>query len=508
MAGHPQQDQLFGRLLLHYKLLTKDQLAEALQKQSREGGQRRIGEILIADGLLTRERFEQLLEIQKKYQEKLSAQEAAKEGEKPPAGAAGASLTVAEVASALEEQEIGPLLEGQGPPDLAGPARPPVAPPAPPAAPQPTPAAAPSPGEEPPLGDLGRLLQRAVRSGASDLHLHVGAPVKVRRLGSLEDLDSHALLPAESERLLAEILTPAQKEAVETGGQVDFSYTLAGVARFRVNAYRQQKGTDAVFRVIPPEPPSLTDLGLPLDLARFANFHQGMVLITGPSGCGKSSTLNALVRIINEERRDHVITIEDPIEHVHRSRRAVVNQRQVGPHTSSFSRALRAALREDPDIIAVGELRDLETISLALTAAETGHLVLATLHTTNAITTINRVVGVFPPDQQPQVRTMVSESLRAIISQRLVAKADGTAQVPALEILVCTKAVSNLIRESKTFQIPSVMQTGAKLGMRSLDSSLDELVKAGTITTKEAARNAEDPKRFSPKPAPAPSPTS
>jgi twitching motility protein PilT len=277
---------------------------------------------------------------------------------------------------------------------------------------------------------------------------------------------------------------------------VDFAYTLPGVGRFRSNAYRQQRGFDATFRAIPPRPPSLEELGLPTSLARFANFHQGMVLLTGPAGCGKSSTLAALLNIINEERRDHIVTIEDPIEFIHPSKRCVVNQRQVGPHTGSFARALRAALREDPDIIAIGELRDLETISLGLTAAETGHLVLASLHTSNAIRTVNRILGVFPPNQQEQVRTMLAESLRAVISQRLVARADGNGRVPALEILVANRAVGNLIRENKTFQIRSVLQTGGSQGMCLLDASLSELVKAGTITREEASRHAEEPQKI------------
>jgi twitching motility protein PilT len=277
---------------------------------------------------------------------------------------------------------------------------------------------------------------------------------------------------------------------------VDFAYTLPGVGRFRSNAYRQQRGIDATFRAIPSRPPSLEELGLPTSLARFANFHQGMVLLTGPAGCGKSSTLAALLNIINEERRDHIITIEDPIEYVHSSKRCVVNQRQVGPHTGSFARALRAALREDPDIIAIGELRDLETISLALTAAETGHLVLATLHTNNALRTVNRILGVFPPSQQEQIRTMVAESLRAVVSQRLAIRADVKGRVPALEILVANRAVGNLIRENKTFQIRSVLQTGASLGMCLLDSSLSELVRTGIIRREEALRHAEDPQKI------------
>jgi twitching motility protein PilT len=253
---------------------------------------------------------------------------------------------------------------------------------------------------------------------------------------------------------------------------------------------------DAVFRNIPPEPPTLAELGLPNALARLTNYHQGLVLVTGPANCGKSSTLAALVRILNEERRDHILTIEDPIEYVHVPQRCVVNQRSVGPHTKSFARALRAALREDPDVIVIGELRDFETISLALTAAETGHLVLGTLHTNNTIRTINRIVGVFPADQQEQVRSMVSESLRAVLSQRLVPTADGSRRVPALEVLMMTRSIGNLIRENKTFQIFSQLQMGRSQGMCLLDDSLNELVANGTITREDALRQADDAKRI------------
>jgi twitching motility protein PilT len=309
-------------------------------------------------------------------------------------------------------------------------------------------------------------------------------------------LEDGVLSPQDAEHLLQHVLSDDQRRALETSGQVDFAYQLTGVGRFRANAYRQQRGLDAVFRSIPDQPPSLADLGLPETLGRFTEFHQGMVLVTGPSGCGKSTTLAALVEKANRERPDHVITVEDPIEVVYASKRSLVNQRQVGRHTEGFPRALRAALREDPDVIVIGELRDLETISLALTAAETGHLVLATLHTANAIRTINRLIGVFPSDQQAQIRTMVSESLRAVISQRLVSRADGQGRVAALEILVGTPAVSNLIRESKTFQIRSILQTGAAHGMTSLDASLARLVADGTIAKSEARRHAEEPEQF------------
>ena len=343
---------------------------------------------------------------------------------------------------------------------------------------------------------LEALLTYTVSEKASDLHVHAASPIKLRRNGTLTDLDAEPVTREVSEAILREILTPEQQRDLDEHGQIDFAYTIPGVGRFRGNAYRQQRGIDTVFRAIPPDPPTLEELGLPATLARLANFHQGMVLFTGPAGCGKSSTLAAMVNIINQERQDHIITIEDPIEYIHRSKGCVVNQRQTGRHTNSFARALRAALREDPDIIAIGELRDLETVSLALTAAETGHLVLGSLHTNNAIRTINRILGVFPPSQQEQIRTMVSESLRAVVSQRLVVKADGSGRVPAMEILLCNKAVGNLIRDNKTFQIRSVLQTGASHGMCLLDASLADLVKNKVITREEAMRHAEDPAKM------------
>ncbi len=434
---------LFGRIALHYKLVTREQLLEAAQWQAREASPMKLGDILVDKGYLTPGQLEQILAVQRDY---------------------------------VTRQPAGPAAQ-----------------PAP--APQPDKAPAPPLSLDGPRA-LDRLLERTLSSGASDLHLHSGSPVKLRTHGRLAELNDSPLDAPTAERLISEILTAEQAAALRERGQVDFAYTLAGSGRFRCNAYRQQRGTDAVFRAIPPRPPALEDLGLPSTLARFANFHQGIVLLTGPAGCGKSSTLAALLNIINDERRDHIITIEDPIEFIHPSKRCVVNQRQVGPHTGSFGRALRAALREDPDVIAIGELRDLETISLALTAAETGHLVLATLHTSSAIRTVNRVLGVFPPNQQEQIRTMVAESLRAVVSQRLLPRADGNGRVPALEILVANKAVGNLIRDNKTFQIRSVLQTGGALGMCQLDSSLAELVRSRTITREEALRHAEEPQRI------------
>ncbi|HXO29645.1 MAG TPA: type IV pilus twitching motility protein PilT, partial [Thermoanaerobaculia bacterium] len=343
---------------------------------------------------------------------------------------------------------------------------------------------------------LDAVLALAVERGASDIHIHSGAPIGVRLVGSLVDLDPQPLAPAVAARMIEEVLDDGQRAALDRHGQIDFAYSLPGRARFRANAYRQQRGLDAVFRSIPSQPPTLASLGLPESLARLADYNQGMVLITGPSGCGKSATMAALINIINHSRTEHIVTVEDPIEYIHPSRRGIVNQRQVGPHTASFARALRAALREDPDVIAIGELRDLETISLAITAAETGHLVLGTLHTNNSVRTINRMLGVFPPNQQGQMRTMISESLRAVVSQRLVARADGSGRVPALEVLIVTKAVANLIRESKTFQIRSILQTGAGHGMIQLDASLADLVRSGVVTRDEAVLHAEDPAKI------------
>jgi twitching motility protein PilT len=486
------EDLLFGRIALHYKLVTREQLLEAAQVQTRDGDDRRLGEILLAQRILTPRQIEQILAVQRDYDAKAARQK--------PAAAPAAPKD----AAALTPQAMPPLTV-QAMPELAV-APPPALPgmPAMPAAatdPRPQAAAATDPTAAPAFDldaprALDRLLERALKIGASDLHVHSGSPLKIRVHGQMYDIEGGTVAARTAERLILEILTPEQNQALRDLGQVDFAYTLSGKGRFRSNAYRQQRGIDAVFRVIPPKPPSLTELGLPTTLARLANYHQGMVLLTGPAGCGKSSTLAALINIINEDRHDHIITIEDPIEYIHPSKKCVVNQRQVGPHTGSFARALRGALREDPDVIAIGELRDLETISLALTAAETGHLVLATLHTNNSIRTVNRILGVFPPNQQDQIRTMVSESLRAVVSQRLVARADGNGRVPALEILMANKAVGNLIRENKTFQIKSVLQTGASHGMCLLDASLAELVKTRVITREEAQRNAEEPQRF------------
>jgi twitching motility protein PilT len=340
--------------------------------------------------------------------------------------------------------------------------------------------------EERPMAILDRYLKFAVQSAASDLHLTLGREPTVRLHGTLRKLNAPAIPPRELEATLLEILTPEHRKILTERQSVDFCYNLPGVGRFRVNLYRQRLGLAGTFRVLPQQVPTLEELGMPPVIERLLSYRQGLVLVTGPAGSGKTTTLGAMINYLNETRHEHIITVEDPIEIVHQNKNCTVSQREVRTHTKSFSVALRAALREDPDIILIGEMRDLETISIAITSAETGHLVLGTLHTPGAAHTVNRLVDVFPPEQIPQIRAMVSESLRGVVSQLLLPRADGKGRVAALEIMVCTAAIGNLIRENRTFQIPSLMQIGVKLGMRLMEQSMLELVKQGAIKVKDA----------------------
>ena len=370
------------------------------------------------------------------------------------------------------------------------PARP-TAPPAEPTAPPVTPPAAPAPASKP-IEAITDLLEILVDRGASDLHLSVGDPPRVRLDGELEELsDIEAPSGELLERLLREV-TPGRQQAIfDETSDADFAYELPGRARFRVNLFRNRTGAAAVFRQIPNEIPTFEQLGLPEQLRRLAELSKGLVLVTGPTGSGKSTTLAALIDLVNKTRRDHIITIEDPIEFVHSSKGCLVSQREVGVHTQSFKRALRAALREDPDIVLVGEMRDLETTAIAIETAETGHLVFGTLHTTTASSTVERVVDQFPGDRQEQIRIMLSESLRAVIAQTLLKRVGG-GRVAAFEILTCTPAVSNLIREGKTFQIPSALQTGKAQGMCQMTDSLLDLVENGIVEPREAYLKASD----------------
>ncbi len=343
--------------------------------------------------------------------------------------------------------------------------------------------------------ELDKLLERAVKMKCSDLHLASGAPPIVRRFGALIRLEADPLDIEKVRLLIKEILTEEQFSRFESTGDLDFSYELVGTGRFRGNVLKQYRGIDLTFHVVPADILPPEQLGLPSLVRDLTKNHQGLILVTGAAGQGKSTTISSLVDVINSERPLHIITIEDPIEFIHPiSKVAVVNQREVGRHTLSYANALRAALREDPDVLVVGEMRDPETISLAITAAETGHLVMGTLMTSSAHQTVERILESFPPSQQNQIRTMLSESLRAVISQRLIPLADDSGMVLAAEILLGTPAVSNLIRDKKTFQIPSIMQTSRNIGMKRMDDALVELVQSRKITLQQAMEYALDKK--------------
>jgi twitching motility protein PilT len=341
--------------------------------------------------------------------------------------------------------------------------------------------------------DLVTAMQEVVSQGASDLHLSVDSPPMLRIDGSLRPAGSSVTWSREKiKAALLSILTEPQQEIFEKELELDFAYTIAANARFRVNIYQQRGSMGGAFRIIPTELKQLTELGVPESVGKFAQLARGLVLVTGPTGSGKSTTLAAMVDLVNSTRADHIVTVEDPIEFLHQHKKSIVNQREVGADTHSFAAALKHVLRQDPDVILIGELRDLETISVALTAAETGHLVFATLHTQDAPQTIDRVIDVFPPHQQGQVRTQLAATLQGVVCQTLVKRADGKGRVVATEILVATPAIANLIREGKTYQIVSMMQAGRAQGMHTMDQHLADLVTAGTITYAAALEKAHD----------------
>jgi twitching motility protein PilT len=341
--------------------------------------------------------------------------------------------------------------------------------------------------------DMAEILKQVIDQDASDLHLAVGVPPMVRVDGHLLGMDYPVLSPIEARELIYSILTQDQRQKLETDWEVDFSYSLFGQGRFRVNAYFQRGTLGAAFRLVPVAIKTVEELGLPKVVHSFCYKPRGFVLVTGPTGSGKSTTLAAIIDEINEKRADHIVTIEDPIEFLHHHKRCVVNQREVGTDTKAFTAALRSALRQDPDIILIGEMRDLETIQIALTAAETGHLVFATLHTQDCPQTIDRMIDVFPPHQQSQIRVQIAATLEGVLTQQLLPKASGSGRVAACEVLISTPAVRNLIREGKTHQLYTVMQTGAKLGMQTMNSSLADLVRRGQITKELAMRGSSGP---------------
>jgi twitching motility protein PilT len=341
------------------------------------------------------------------------------------------------------------------------------------------------------------LLDVVLERGASDLHLTSGSPPVLRLLGELVRLDEYPVLTPQTLRtMIYAIISQRQREKLEQELELDLSYSVPGKARFRVNVYFQRDSIGAAFRLIPFEIKNLDDLGIPPVVGEFARLPRGFILVTGPTGSGKSTTLASLVDIVNVERACHIMTVEDPIEFLHRHKRSMVNQREIGTDTHSFSEALKHVLRQDPDVILVGEMRDLETISTAITAAETGHLVFATLHTQDAPQTIDRIIDVFPPHQQQQIRVQLSTTLQGVVTQQLLQTADGRGRVAATEVLIATPAVRHLIREGKVHQVYSVMQAGGRFGMQTMDASLARLVKAGQITHDLATERSHDPEEL------------
>ena len=344
---------------------------------------------------------------------------------------------------------------------------------------------------------IDELLERMVGLGASDLHITVGTPPAIRVRGHVSRLDDFTVLDPESTRqLMYQILSTEQQKRFEVNRQLDFSHSIPGVARFRVNVYMQRESVGAAFRVIPDQIKTLEELQLPVSLAELAQKPRGLVLVTGPTGSGKSTTLAAMIDEVNRTRHEHILTIEDPIEFVHRHKSCIVNQREIGVDAVGFGEALRGALRQDPDVILVGEMRDLETIAIALTAAETGHLVLGTLHTQSASSTIDRIIDVFPAEQQEQVRIQIAGALQGVITQSLLPTADGMGRVAALEILLPDDAVRNLVRQGKVEQIYSVMQTNTARGMQTMEQALQELVSRRIVTYETALAVTSKPEQL------------
>ncbi len=346
------------------------------------------------------------------------------------------------------------------------------------------------------MATLDKVFKAAITFNASDVHVVPGEPFMIRRLGKMVKMKSEKLAPEQTRRIIFEILTADQQKKLVEEKQLDFAYEISELGRFRGSAMIHNNGLSAVFRIIPPKINTLEELGLPDVVTKVLDNHQGLILVTGATGQGKSTTLAAMIDYINANRAHHILTIEDPIEFVHPKKKGVVSQRQLGRDTRSYENALRAALREDPDVIVIGELRSLETISMAMSAAETGHLVIGTMATFSAPKTIDRIIDAYPPDERNQIRAMLGESFRAVITQRLVPRADEKSMLLATEMLIGTVPMAKLIRDGKTFQIPSMMQTGKGVGMQIMDECISSLLREGKITAQSARTHANDPKLF------------
>ncbi len=459
-ARASSKDQLFGRIAAKNQLITESQLKECLALLENGSGTQDLSRILIEKGYISSENATRIAgKVEQLAAEREKPADGGAKGDEPAPGAGGRGLKPAPSAVSVKAAAERDYAHLAGKP-------------------------------------LGEYLKVARALGASDFHFQVDSAPLLRYHGRLIAMKHPVLGPADTERAIRDLLTAEEWKELAERNEIDFCYEREEHGRYRTNAYRQRRGYDIIFRLIPSKVPTLEELNLPETLAHFTTYRQGIVLITGPAGCGKSQTMAALIEIINQRNFDHIVTVEDPIEIVFESKNCNVNQRHVYRHTESFGVALRSALRADPDVIMVGEMRDLETISMAITAAETGHLVLATLHTTNAIRSIDRIIDVFSPKEQDQIRAMVSESMRGVISQQLIPRADGLGRLPALEIMFSTPAVANLIREKKTYQLTSVLQTGKSRGMCTMDDSIQELLNRRLITRDDAAFHAEDPSRF------------
>lgn len=510
MSQPTKEELLFGRIALHNKIISQEQYQECLALRQRNP-KHDFGSIFKAKGYLNDKQFRSIRKAQEKHLIKggLSEEDAAAAASNRPAAAVAAPAPAPAPVEEFSMDDEPEPIQARAAPAQARAAS---------SDDSPSPAGAPKldasgkfytapsgekvprrqrPGDGKARQAMVKLMQTARKKGASDIHLSCGSKPMLRLHGGLVPVESMPTLDDKlTQRLVSSVMSEGDWSVFYDRNDWDGGVDLASEGRFRANVLRQRRGIGAVLRIIKTEVPNLKDLGLPESLERFTTYHQGMVLVTGATGSGKSSTLAALIEMINRNRKDHVITLEDPIEFVYQSKQCNVTQRQVEVHTRSWGNALRAALREDPDVILVGEMRDLDTVRLAITASETGHLVFGTLHTTDATRTVDRILDIFPPKEQAQIRAMVSESLKGIISQQLVPRADGKGRVCAYELLFTNPAVANLIRERRTFQLFSVMQIGKKQGMRLMDESLKELLDQKLITKQEAKMRARNPKLF------------